>query len=139
MMQLLFDGGADLDRGESLEFTALYHAVIFQQSQALNWLLQQGAALNRRDQQGRTALMIAVYLGNRALVEPLIEKGAVVVWTDFQGESAIYYGLWAYERNLGVDYYGIIDLLIDRGLDSRRYAPMAINPRYLELLEARYR
>lgn len=135
----LKEHGALLDRGETLEETALFYSLIYDNPLALEWLIQRGAELDRRGQEGITPLMVAAYLGDRRAFEMLLAAGADPLLSDYQGNSAVLYALLAYQRNGGVDYYGILQRLIEEGLDSRPYASQARDPRVRALLEDRWR
>jgi len=139
MMELLYQYGAGLNRGEYLEHTALFAALVYRRKAALEWLLVQGVEVNRRcSETGATPLMIASWLGDRWSVEELLYYGAASAVGDFNGDNAIYYALRAYNKNSGVNYYSIIDRLIQSGVDSRRYASQARDSRFRSLLEARW-
>jgi len=138
MLSLLKDSGGDLNRGETLDETALYYALVFREKASLEWLLQNGARVNRRDSGGRTATMIASWLGDRWSLEELLAHGAEPSIGDYDGNSAIFYAIKIYNRTSSMDYYRLIERLIDAGVNPRRYADMAQDPGLRELLQARW-
>lgn len=138
MLALLEGAGADLNRGENLEETALYYALVFREKAALEWLLQKGVKVNRRDSGGRTAAMITAWLGDRWALEELLAHGAEPSIGDYDGNSAIFYAIKIYNRIASMDYYRLIERLIDAGVNPRRYADMTQDPGLHELLEARW-
>lgn len=138
MLSMLHAYGADLDRGETLDESALYFALVYREKAALEWLLQKNIKVNRRDSGGRTAIMIASWLGDRWSVEELLTHGAEPSIGDYDGNSAIFYAIEVYNRIGSIDYYMLIERLIDAGVNPRRYADMTRDPQLHALLEARW-
>ena len=85
VLELLVTRGASLELGDREGITALHHAVISGQSEAVRYLLEQGADVNCLDSSGRSPLDVAVYQGREELVELLLEHGANMEKTDVRG------------------------------------------------------
>jgi len=88
MRQAMARGGACDERDESGS-TALIHAALLGQREAIVFLAGHGADLDAKNIVGRTALMMAASQGNSDIVQLLLEKGALVDAEDEDGKTAL--------------------------------------------------
>ncbi len=90
MLQLLLDGGADIDSRDDHKRTPLLQAAVFGHAEAVELLLESGADIELKDSRYRwTPLYGATYSGGLEVVKLLVEAGADIEARDLAGRTPL--------------------------------------------------
>ena len=107
---ILKETGIDAPDGDAR--TSLIHAVAYDNTDLLEWLVDHGANLNHQDRIGYTALHFAGQNKLVKIAQYLLEKGANPNLQDIHGNSP----LWTAVFN-SMDEKGVVNLLLRHGAD----------------------
>ncbi|KAK4242966.1 ankyrin repeat-containing domain protein, partial [Corynascus novoguineensis] len=110
IVELLIQGGADIDGMDEKEYTPLHRASDNGHETIARLLIDKGADVNAQDVHGLTALIMASRNGHEAIVRLLIEEGADV---NAQGRNESTALIMALENG----HEAIVRLLIENGAD----------------------
>ncbi|KAK3297983.1 ankyrin repeat-containing domain protein [Chaetomium fimeti] len=110
IVELLIQGGADLDEVDRRGYTPLCRALEHGHGAVARLLIDEGADIEVRNGSGFRALLLALRYGHAAIAHLLIYKGADVEARDNTGATAL---IWA----LRYGHEAIARLLIDGGAD----------------------
>jgi ankyrin repeat protein len=80
--------------------TALHQAVVIENKNIVQFLLNKGANIDVQDEQGFTPLHIAIMKGNLEIVETLVESKADVNMPDYYGYSPLHWALLKEDRKI---------------------------------------
>lgn len=91
MVERLLQAGAPINGTASfhIEWTALYNATVYNQTEIVELLLKSGANPDFKAQDGATSLMCAACSGNVAIIELLLKYGADPLCRNELGETAL--------------------------------------------------
>jgi hypothetical protein len=118
----LVDSGIDLNHMDYAGYTALHHAALRGDRDAVQALLAMGVGADVRAQTDETPLMVAT-AGNRVgVVEFLLASGAEIGLRDRNGDSALHFAARTGDRRL-------LELLMARGGDLEQPAKNGWTPR----------
>ena len=79
----------DINAKDAYGINALMHALIFNNLESVEFLLENGADINSADYEYQTPLMYAVQKGNIEIVNFLISKGAYINAKDYRNRTAL--------------------------------------------------
>ncbi|WP_051436826.1 ankyrin repeat domain-containing protein [Brachyspira alvinipulli] len=79
----------DINDKDAYGINALMHALIFNNLESAEFLLENGADVNSRDYQYQTPLMYAAQNGNLEIIKLLISKGANINAKDYRDRTAL--------------------------------------------------
>lgn len=106
----LISEGVDINRVDNFQWTALHHAVTFNNLGALDRLIAAHANLNMQTKRGETPLHMAVGLGYTAVVAKLIVAGADLTIVDENGDTPLHVAVqWGWPD--------VVRLLLQAGAD----------------------
>jgi ankyrin repeat protein len=113
LAELLIERGADMQSKDAIFGTALHQAVISDNRPIAELLLAHGADANVTDERGRTPLHRVVTAGYHTFLgKALLDHGADINAITHHGRSALWLAFtWG--------NYGMCELLLDRGADTR--------------------
>ncbi|MDA3957517.1 ankyrin repeat domain-containing protein [Oceanispirochaeta sp.] len=122
-LSLAFEKGPDfvdsflidsvLEKKDNLEYTPLFHAVLWEKPDVVRVIIDKGADINRKSLIGTTPLHEAVKTGSLEISGVLLRAGADVNSTDFQGNTPLHEIVYWNSLNLA-------ELLISSGADINR-------------------
>ncbi|MDC7235830.1 MAG: ankyrin repeat domain-containing protein [Spirochaetales bacterium] len=132
-LSLAFDKGPDfvdaflidqvLEKKDSMNYTPLFHAVLWEKPDIVRVLIDRGADINRMSLTGSTVLHEAVKTGSVQITGILLRAGADVNKTDNNGNTALHEIVYWNSLNLA-------ELLIDSGADLNRKNLLGRSPFY---------
>ncbi len=121
MIQLLKEVG--IDACDSYKRTALVWASFYNNTNLLNWLIDNGANLNHQDKTGFSALHSAAQEKNFEATEILIKKGANLELKDSWGNTPLMRAINSTTN------YKFIELLIQSGANLDNVNNYGMTPR----------
>ncbi len=117
LISLLLDWGADVNAPSSSVWPRpIFAAIVAEQSEAIERLVEAGADVNSTCPQGTTPLLAACTDGDMACVEALIKGGANV-------NAASPYGIFPLTRLAVIGNYEPIPALVEAGADLEACSP----------------
>jgi ankyrin repeat protein len=90
VVRVLLDGGAEVDRADSIRSTALHHAAFRGHLEVCRELLERGATVDPVNSWKDTPLHCAARGGHLSVVKLLVERGADVSLQNYWGETVSY-------------------------------------------------
>eukprot|EP00457_Paulinella_chromatophora_P004243 gb/GEZN01004253.1/.p1 GENE.gb/GEZN01004253.1/~~gb/GEZN01004253.1/.p1 ORF type:complete len:507 (-),score=78.89 gb/GEZN01004253.1/:480-1808(-) len=124
-MELLLNGGANIDDTNEMEYTALCQAAATR-FDSTELLLKRGANIHHTNMEGNTALFMACLGGVHDCAELLLNRGANINHVNKVGDTALFFTLQEYE----FVFYDCAELLIKRGanvnhVNKNGFTPLA--------------
>ncbi|MDC7238910.1 MAG: ankyrin repeat domain-containing protein, partial [Spirochaetales bacterium] len=104
---------AVVEKTDSLNYTPLFHAVLWEKPEIVRVIIDKGASINRKSLIGSTPLHEAVKTGNVEIAGILLRAGADVDATDNQGNTPLHEIVYWNSLNLA-------ELLIAAGADINK-------------------
>lgn len=132
-LSLAFDKGPDyvesflidavLEKTDNMNYTPLFHAVLWEKSDIVRIIIDRGADINRQSLIGSTPLHEAVKTGSVQISGILLRAGADVNSTDYQGNTPLHEIVYWNSLNLA-------ELLISSGADINKKNLVGRSPFY---------
>jgi len=91
IVHFLIEQGCDSAKGDLRGYTALHHAIQYNQTLVAHYLLNNGFFIDGRDSEGHTPLMWAAYMDFEESIRYLLSQGADITARDHGGFTALHW------------------------------------------------
>lgn len=146
VVRALIAGGASLGK-QGVVPSPLFVAVLAENAEIVQLLLEKGAAVNEKNELGITPLHLACIWGSSTIARILLDAGADVFTSDKHGTTPLYHAVMP--RHVSCNYYSsgkntvlqgadpaLVRLLLDRGVDVNSRHKIPLQPQIYERYHA---